>query len=169
MQTASIHCRICEPDCTVCNKPCNADGMCPECDVTRLRGQFPKWTSGSKEIDAIIQETQETARRYVDYWEWIESKQFKDIKHLADGVYTATWLDGYRTVNHLNNRRTRIKSGIVVLKVPNVPHWSADIITSEFLNEVSVIIRENLYVTQCDRLIHHTIQKCNYVTSFLGL
>ena len=74
--------------------------MCYECDVKRLREQFQ--TSGSKEIDAIIQKSQETAYYYKDYWEWIEPKQFKDIKHLADGgfssVYTATWIDGPRHV-----------------------------------------------------------------------
>ena len=78
--------------------------MCRECDVKRLREQFPNWTSGSKEIDAIIQKSQETVEDCPNYWEWIKPKQFKDIKHLADGgfssVYKATWIDGLRNTKY---------------------------------------------------------------------
>src|SRR5688572_20045891 len=131
-------CKVCEPGCTVCEKPCDAWYMCRECDVKRLREQ----TSGSKEIDAIIQKSQETANYYHTYWEWIEPKQFNDIKHLADGgfssVYTATWIDGPRRIDY--GSRTRAQNTVVVLKVPNVPDWSGDSgdnVTAEFLNEVS--------------------------------
>ena len=117
--------------------------MCRECDVKRLREQFQ--TSGSKEIDAIIQKTWETAKYYSNYWEWIEPTQFKDIKHLANGgfssVYTATWIDGPRTTNY-GYDRTRVPNTVVVLKVPNVADWSGNSsnnITVEFLNEVSVL------------------------------
>ena len=94
--TPSVNkCRVCEPGCMRCNEPCGVKYMCRECDVKRLREQFQ--TSGSKEIDAIIQKSQETAPDYKYYWEWIEPKQFQGIKHLADGgfssVYTATWID----------------------------------------------------------------------------
>ena len=111
--------------------------MCRECDVKRLREQFQ--TSGSKEIDTIIQKSHETAKWYDEYWEWIEPKQFKDIKHLADGgfssVYTATWIDGHRT-----GRSSRRGEEVVVLKVANVPDWSSNSnnITAEFLNEVNL-------------------------------
>jgi len=124
--------------------------MCRECDVKRLRKQFQ--TSGSKEIDAIIQKSQETAEKYIDCWEWIEPSQFKDIKHLADGgfssVYTATWIDGPL---FYCGSRTREKNTVVVLKVPNVPDWSGNNnITAEFLNEVGV----NQSINQINQLIH---------------
>ena len=137
---------FCEPGCSVCEKPCYIHRMCRECDVKRLREQFPNWTSGSKEIDAIIQKSQEAANYYVDCWEWIEPSQFKDIKHLADGgfssVYTATWIDGYRIIDDDDGYeiRTRIPNTVVVLKVANVLDWSGNNsnnnVTAEFLNEV---------------------------------
>ena len=152
MQTTPIPneygCSICEPSCTRCKKPCYVNGTCRECDVKRLREQFPNWTSGSKEIDVIIQKSQETASNY-DYWEWIEPSQFKDIKHLADGgfssVYTATWINGRRHIANDHTRdakRTRLPNTVVVLKVPNVPDWSGNNgnnVTAEFLNEVGVM------------------------------
>ena len=126
--------------------------MCRECDVKRLlRQQFPNWTSGSKEIDAIIQKSQETLGYYT-YWEWIEPSQFKNIKHLADGgfssVYTATWFDGPRDIDYdddgdsIDGTRTRQDNTVVVLKVANVRDWSgnnSNNVTAEFLNEVGVI------------------------------
>ena len=136
-------CPVCEPGCTVCKKPCYVNRICRECEVKRLREQFQ--TSGSKEIDAIIQKTWETAYKYEEYWEWIESWQFFDIKHLADGgfssVYTATWIDGPRRID-ANWKRTRLPNTVVVLKVPNVPDWSgnnSNNVTVEFLNEVGVM------------------------------
>ena len=135
--SAKYTCRICEPGCRICSKLCWEWGWCTECDVKRLREQFQ--TSGSKEIDAIIQKSQETAGYYANYWEWIEPSQFKDIKHLADGgfssVYIATWIDGSRY-----SRTIREKNTVVVLKVANVPDWSGNNsnnnVTAEFLNEV---------------------------------
>ena len=119
--------------------------MCSECDIKRFREQFQ--TSGSKEIDAIIWKSWETAFHYENYWEWIEPTQFKDIKHLADGgfssVYKATWMDGRRTTRYDDDGheiRTRRKNTVVALKVPNVQEWSgkSDNVTAEFLHEVGV-------------------------------
>ena len=137
-------CRVCESGCSVCEKPCNDSFMCSACDVKKLREQFQNWTSGSKEIDAIIQKSQKTAYHYDYYWEWIEPKQFFNIKHLADGgfssVYTATWIDGPRKIDNRftnNEKRTRLQNTVVALKVPNVPDWSGNNnATAEFLNEV---------------------------------
>ena len=72
--------------------------------------------------------------------EWIKAKQFKDVKHLADGgfssVYTATWIDGHcRAFGRIRWRGQEV----VVLKVPNVPDWSSNNVTVEFLNEVGVV------------------------------
>ena len=135
--SVNYHCDVCEPGCSVCGKPCPAWYMCHSCDVKRLREQFQ--TSGSKEIDAIIQKSWETASHYSHYWEWIEPTQFEDIKHLADGgfssVYTATWIDGPRDVD----ARSRRSKEVVVLKVPNMAgNSNNDNITVEFLNEVGV-------------------------------
>jgi len=123
--------------------------MCRECGVKRLREQFPNWTSGSREIDAIIQKSQETAFFFYEYWEWIKPKQFMDIEHLANGgfssVYTATWIDGPRHISgdYKPYKRTREKNTVVVLKVANVPDWSGNNsnnnVTAEFLNEVGVM------------------------------
>src|SRR5689334_19449998 len=93
---------IYEPDCTVCKGVCYVNLMCRKYDVQRLCEQFQ--TSGNKEIDAIIQKSQETVKDYEYYWEWIEPKQFFNIEHLADGgfssVYTATWIDGPRHIQY---------------------------------------------------------------------
>src|SRR5262245_2592660 len=142
MQSASITTpstnylyRICEPGCTVCKKPCNGWYMCKECNVKRLCEQFQ--TSGSKEIDAIIQKSLETAENYWEYWEWIKPKQFKDIEHVANGgfssVYTATWIDGSCFAI---GRRTRQENTVVVLKVPDWSSGNSSKFTAEFLNEV---------------------------------
>ena len=114
-----------------------------------------------------------TAQEYVLYWEWIEPKQFFNIKHLVDSgfssVYKATWIDGPRDIKYNDDddeKRTRVKNIVVVLKVPNVPDWSGNSnnITVEFLNEVSLRIDRNHVICDIKSVAnrgHQRLPDCN--------
>lgn len=75
---------------------------CQVCENRRFKSSFPKWTSGDKVIDGLIQETQLTTAGPFNYLEWIPFDRFRHVKHLSEGGYgtvsTATWLDGPRSL-----------------------------------------------------------------------
>jgi serine/threonine protein kinase len=61
---------------------------------------FPNWTSGDKDLDKLIQDSQLIAKDHNNYFEWIDYDQFTNIKCIIQGTYCrkyiATWLDGIR-------------------------------------------------------------------------
>ncbi|RGB37711.1 kinase-like domain-containing protein, partial [Rhizophagus diaphanus] len=72
---------------------------CYTCNVERFRKNFNNWTSGNRDIDKFIQETQLSAKQHFNILEWISYESFRDIKYIAKGgfgkVYRAKWKDGY--------------------------------------------------------------------------
>jgi len=97
-----------------------------------------KWTSGSKDIDDFIRETQNNAKSYWIYLEWIEFERFKNIKQIGEGgfarVYSATWLDGRKIINKYN-KKSRTSPINVALKC----FKGSQEISASFLNEVKKI------------------------------
>ena len=76
--------------CKKCNSTCN---------TIYFQHKFIDWTSGNKDIDKFIQETQLSAKQHFNILEWISYERFRDIKYIAKGgfckVYRAKWKDGY--------------------------------------------------------------------------
>jgi len=83
--------------CSHCEQPKSYYDWCPSCDNQKLVDNFSNWTSGNKEIDKFIQDTQRNARSYSTYLEWISWEQFEKIelrKNSFDTRYIAEWIDG---------------------------------------------------------------------------
>ena len=82
-------------------------GKCKKCSKELLQGclpcqfkqDFDKQTSGNKNIDELIRESQISAHDFFGVLEWIPYDKFTNIKFIAKGgfakVYSATWIDGY--------------------------------------------------------------------------
>ncbi|EXX65352.1 Ypk2p [Rhizophagus irregularis DAOM 197198w] len=76
--------------CKKCNYTCNA---------MHFQRNFENWTSGDKDIDKFIQDTQLTTHKDDEIshaLEWIPYDRFYGIKYIGKiGVCRANWIDGY--------------------------------------------------------------------------
>ena len=116
-------------------------GWCQLCNAKHFQQNFKNWTSGNRDIDEFIQQTQLKAKNCGKVIEWIEYDRFENIEYLAKGgfgtVHKATWKDGLiYDWDYENNQWKRSKEGnddfTIALKCL---HNSQDI-TAEFLREV---------------------------------
>jgi len=84
--------------CPECNQPNTFENWCKKCYSKKFQQNFSNWTSGNKDIDKLIQESQLNAKYYLELLEWIPYNRLRNIKFLAQGgfstVYKAIWLDG---------------------------------------------------------------------------
>src|ERR1043165_2818019 len=88
--------------CSHCGQPKSYYDWCPSCENQKLVENFSNWTSGNKEIDEFIQDTQRNAISYSTYLEWISWDQFDEIKLYFDGFdkqYIAKWINGERNID----------------------------------------------------------------------
>ncbi|RIA85663.1 kinase-like domain-containing protein [Glomus cerebriforme] len=89
--------------CPKCYGPNNISAWCYQCDNQNLIANFQ--SSGNHVIDEFLLNNQRDSSG--KYFEWIPFDRFENIKHLADGgfgkVYTATWLDGEKTVDEIDD------------------------------------------------------------------
>ncbi len=100
------------------------------CNSKQFQKYFDKWTSGNKDIDKLIQDSQISSTEN-DFLEWISYNKFTNIKYIAKGgfakVYSATWIDGRLGSIYLK----RDESKRIALKVLN----NSKNISEDFLNE----------------------------------
>uniref|UniRef100_U9U4T8 Uncharacterized protein n=1 Tax=Rhizophagus irregularis (strain DAOM 181602 / DAOM 197198 / MUCL 43194) TaxID=747089 RepID=U9U4T8_RHIID len=114
--------------CKKCNYICNA---------IHFQHEFIDWTSGNKDIDKFIQDTQISVHEdnEISYvLEWIPYDRFYNIKYIEKiGVYRANWIDGkIYEWNNDNQNWNRYKNMIINIKSLN----NSKEITIEFINEV---------------------------------
>lgn len=87
--------------CTKCGREKLYEEWCEPCDRDILKSNFSNWTSGNKEIDTFIQETQLSATTKFNFLEWIPFSSLINIEPIGEGgfgkVYRAKWVDGPRT------------------------------------------------------------------------
>src|SRR5437773_1355153 len=85
--------------CIECNKLYTGDSWCQHCNAKRFKENFKNWTSGNKNIDEFIQETQLTAIHWTRCLEWIPYEKFQNVSYISRGgfgkIYKANWLEGY--------------------------------------------------------------------------
>src|SRR2546423_1346064 len=62
--------------CEKCNKINTGDSCCRTCNAGHFRNDFDKWTSGNKEIDVFIQNSQIHACEYQLVLEWCPWETF---------------------------------------------------------------------------------------------
>jgi len=84
--------------CLECEQALGANYWCKQCQSTQFQENFDNWTTGSKEIDEFIRETQLNANDCTEYLEWIPFGEFigvskYDVSEVGT-VYTANWEKG---------------------------------------------------------------------------
>ncbi|POG58236.1 kinase-like domain-containing protein [Rhizophagus irregularis DAOM 181602=DAOM 197198] len=136
--------------CGECNEPGTGLKWCQPCNAKRFKDNFKNWTSGNKDIDEFIQQSQLNAVHYMKYLEWIPFENFKDITYITRGgfgkIYSAEWPEGYIKYWNIENQEWVRYSKKVALKSLD----NSSCISTEFLNEIKTHLQIYLYnVIQC--------------------
>jgi hypothetical protein len=123
--------------CGECNEPGTGEIWCQPCNAKRFENNFKNWTSGNKEVDEFIQQSQLNAVYYKKCLEWISFEEFQNITYITEGgfgkIYLAEWLEGHIEYWNIENQKWyRHNWDKYALKSLN----SSDI-GSGFLNEVT--------------------------------
>ncbi|EXX53116.1 Cla4p [Rhizophagus irregularis DAOM 197198w] len=136
--------------CGECNEPGTGWCWCQPCNAKRFKDNFKNWTSGNKDIDEFIQQSQLNAVYYGKYLEWIPFENFKDITYITRGgfgkIYSAEWPEGSISFWDIENQKWKRYSRKVALKSLD----NSSCISAEFLNEIKTHLQIYLYnVIQC--------------------
>ncbi|POG80480.1 kinase-like domain-containing protein [Rhizophagus irregularis DAOM 181602=DAOM 197198] len=137
--------------CGECNEPGTGENWCQPCNAKRFKDNFKNWTSGSKNIDEFIQQSQLNAVYYLRYLEWIPFENFKDVTYIARGgfgkIYSADLPEGYIKYWDIENQKWKRDCNIkVALKSLD----NSSRISTEFLNEIKTHLQIYLWnVIQC--------------------
>ena len=85
--------------CGECNKPGTGERWCQPCNAKRFKENFKNWTSGNKDIDEFIQQSQLNAVYCNKCPEWIPFEKFLNVTYITRGgfgkVYSADWPEGF--------------------------------------------------------------------------
>ncbi|GBB92138.1 hypothetical protein RclHR1_01970020 [Rhizophagus clarus] len=107
--------------CCECNEPGTGEWWCQPCNARRFKENFKNWTSGSKDIDELIQYSQLNAVSNKKCLEWIPFENFQDVTYITKGgfgkIYSAIYYNGF--IHHWdikNQEWSRIISHKVALK-----------------------------------------------------
>ncbi|GBC30981.2 kinase-like domain-containing protein [Rhizophagus irregularis DAOM 181602=DAOM 197198] len=73
--------------CGECNEPGTGFKWCQPCNAKRFKDNFKNWTSGNKDIDEFIQQSQLNAVHYTNYLEWIPFEKFQNVTYIAEGGF----------------------------------------------------------------------------------
>ncbi|RGB30799.1 kinase-like domain-containing protein [Rhizophagus diaphanus] len=117
----------------------------------RKQDNFKNWTSGNKDIDEFIQQSQLNAVYYRKYLEWMPFENFKDITYITRGgfgkIYSAEWPEGNIYSWDIENQKWyKISDTKVALKSLD----NSSCISTEFLNEIKTHLQIYLLdVIQC--------------------
>jgi hypothetical protein len=124
--------------CGECNEPGTGEYWCQPCNAKRFKENFKNWTSGNKNIDELIQQSQLDALYYTKCLEWIPFEKFENITYLTRGgfskIYSADWPEGNIDCWDIEKQEwAREPNMKVVLKSLDN---SSNNISNDFLNEV---------------------------------
>ncbi|RGB25717.1 kinase-like domain-containing protein [Rhizophagus diaphanus] len=122
--------------CGECNEPGTGEYWCQPCNAKRFKDNFKNWTSGNKDIDEFIQQSQLNAVYYTKYLEWIPFENFENITYITRGgfgkIYSAEWPEGYIFSWDIENQKwKRYKIKVALKSLDN-----SSCISTEFLNEI---------------------------------
>ena len=123
--------------CGECNEPGTGNWWCQPCNAKRLEENFKNWTSGNKDIDELIQQSQLNAVYCTKCLEWIPFEKFQNVTYINRGgfgkVYSADWPEGYINYWDIENQKWKRSSNVkIALKSLN----NSSDISTDFLNEV---------------------------------
>ena len=126
--------------CGECNEPGTGEYWCKPCNAKRFTENFKNWTSGNKDIDEFIQQSQLNAVYFTKYLEWIPFENFQDVTYITRGgfgkIYSAKWPEGYILYWDIENQKWFKESNqkVALKSLDNSSNISTD-----FLNEVNKI------------------------------
>ncbi|RGB30367.1 kinase-like domain-containing protein [Rhizophagus diaphanus] len=118
--------------CENCNSICNA---------IHFQQNFENWTSGNKNIDKLIQDTQLSVHnKYASVikkiLEWVPYNRLYNIKYISESNYKANWIDGYIDKwDHHNNKTWKRKEQNLIVFLKSLDNPNS--ITPEYINEIS--------------------------------
>ncbi|PKK73533.1 hypothetical protein RhiirC2_847567 [Rhizophagus irregularis] len=129
-----------------CKEPGTGENWCQSCNAKRFKDNFKNWTSGNKDIDEFIQQSQLNAMYFKKYLEWIPFENFKDIIYITRGgfgkIYSAEWPEGFiRSWDIENQKWDRNSNTKVALKSLD----NSSCISTEFLNEIKTHLQIYLW------------------------
>ncbi|GBC25709.2 kinase-like domain-containing protein [Rhizophagus irregularis DAOM 181602=DAOM 197198] len=134
--------------CGECNEPGTGEKWCQPCNAKRFKDNFKNWTSGNKDIDEFIQQSQLNAVYWNKCLEWIPYEKFQDITYIAEGgfgkIYSAELPEGCIDSWDIENQKWYRKcsdSGKYALKSLN----NSSNISSDFLNEIKSHLQIHLF------------------------
>ncbi|CAB4408553.1 unnamed protein product [Rhizophagus irregularis] len=137
--------------CGECKEPGSGWKWCQSCNAKRSKVNFKNWTSGNKDIDEFIQQSQLNALHCRKYLEWIPFEKFQNITYIAEGgfgkIYSAEWPEGYIRYWDIENQKWyRDSYNKYALKSLN----NSSDICSDFLNEIKSYLQIHFYdIVQC--------------------
>ncbi|POG64798.1 kinase-like domain-containing protein [Rhizophagus irregularis DAOM 181602=DAOM 197198] len=125
--------------CGECKEPGTGWRWCQSCNAKRFKDNFKNWTSGNKDIDEFIQQSQLNAVYNKKYLEWIPFEKFQNITYIAEGgfgkIYSAEWPEGDINYWDIENQNWyRYSWSKYALKSLN----NSSDICSDFLNEIYI-------------------------------
>ncbi|CAB4431325.1 unnamed protein product [Rhizophagus irregularis] len=137
--------------CGECNEPGTGVKWCQPCNAKRFRDNFKNWTSGNKDIDEFIQQSQLNAVHYKKYLEWIPFENFQDIVYITRGgfgkIYSAEWPGGYIEYWDIKNQKWK-RFGNTKVALKSLDNSSC--ISAEFLDEIKSHLQIYIWdVVQC--------------------
>ena len=124
--------------CGECNEPGTGRKWCQPCNAKRFKDNFKNWTSGNKDIDELIQQSQLNAVHYTKCLEWIPFENLQGItssnyRFEYREIHSADWAEGYIEQWDIENKTwKRFSNTKVALK-----SLKDDFYMTEFLNEVN--------------------------------
>ncbi|RGB40437.1 kinase-like domain-containing protein [Rhizophagus diaphanus] len=127
--------------CGECNEPGTGWCWCQSCNAKRFKENFKNWTSGNKNIDELIQQSQLNALHTFKCLEWIPFEKFENVTYITRGgfskIYSADWPEGNIEYWDIENQKWVRESNVkVALKsLDNSSNMSID-----FLNEIKYYI-----------------------------
>jgi hypothetical protein len=139
-----------EDKCPKCKELRKEWFWCQPCEIKEFEKDFSKWTSGNKDIDELIKESQISATKFWDFIEWIPNESIEKHNLIGKGgfasVYAATWIKGPRIKPSVTDDGTvnivRAERRPVALKRLH----NSNRISKDFLEEVITNVNKSNYI-----------------------
>ncbi|EXX68987.1 kinase-like domain-containing protein [Rhizophagus irregularis DAOM 181602=DAOM 197198] len=127
--------------CGECNEPGTGAYWCQPCNAKRFKENFKNWTSGNKNIDELIQQSQHNALFSMKCLEWLPFEKFENVTYLTRGgfskIYSAAWPEGNVVSWDIEKQKwERCPDRKVALKSLD----NSSNINNDFLNEIKYYI-----------------------------
>jgi hypothetical protein len=109
--------------CIQCKKPRSHYQWCQSCERKQCEEKFSNCTSGDKNIDAFLRDSQLKSTRPQTFLEWIPFNKLENISILntksgkkTRTVYSATWKDGPRIMwDQQNEKYERVETKVTII------------------------------------------------------